>query len=873
MAEAVLSPMMQQYMEMKQRYSDCILFFRLGDFYEMFFDDAIQVSRELELTLTGRDCGMENRAPMCGVPHHSSEVYIKRLIDKGYKVAICEQTCNPADCKGLVPRDVIRVVTPGTLIENSMLDEGKNNYIATLYLSKSGCGMAFADLSTGDLHVMDRPAKGAQTAIINELARYSPAEVLFNDALFSCKEVASFLKERTCAPQMLDSSAFEADENTRMLLMRLKAGSMEELGLQDKLHAAAALSALLNYIHDTQKASVERFTKSGVNVHAEDEFLGLDFAARRNLELTETMRGKDKRGSLLWVLDKTKTSMGKRLLKRTIEQPLMSVTAILRRLDAVEQLTLHAVDLSEIADALSGVYDLERLMTRILFETATPRDVKALAFTAAKLPEIKERLAPFTVSLLRELNAGISPMEDIRALIENAIMEEPPVSIKDGGVIKDGFNAELDELRHIVKGGKGIIAEIEQQERERTGIKTLKISYNRVFGYYIEISKSYINQAPPEYIRKQTLANCERYITESLKNAENSILGANDKILTLEAEIFAEVRRYIAERLTLVQETATSVAMLDVLCSFAAVSMQNGYVKPDITLDKVITITDGRHPVVEAMLSDEPFVPNDTHLDTTDNRLLVLTGPNMAGKSTYMRQVALIVLMAQMGCFVPAKSARIGIVDKIFTRVGASDDLASGQSTFMVEMSEVADILRNATKRSLVILDEIGRGTSTFDGISIARAVAEHISAKSLGCKTLFATHYHELIELEQQLVGVKNYSVAVKRRGEDIIFLRKIVPGGVDDSYGIEVAKLAGVPTKVVERAKEILAEMERAGANNLYVHAAKERAAKSVDDTQVSFHAMRQQQIMDKLCKVELSALTPEDAHYLVEELVKLL
>lgn len=866
MAEAVLSPMMQQYMDMKQRYPDCILFFRLGDFYEMFFDDAITASRELELTLTGRDCGLENRAPMCGVPHHSSETYIKRLIERGYRVAICEQTCDPASCKGLVPRDVIRVVTPGTLIESSMLDEGSNNYIASLYLSKTGLGMAFADLSTGDAHILERPAKGASAAILDELARYAPAEVLLSEGVLSLTEIAAFFRERGFAALLRDTEEFPEDGSP--LLEALSIPSLEAVALEDKPHASAAFSALVGYVHETQKAAVEPFTAARVFLHQPDEFLALDHTARRNLELTETMRGKEKRGSLLWVLDKTKTSMGKRMLKRVVEQPLLNVSAILKRQDAVEQLTGRSVDLAELTEALSGIYDLERLMTRVLFETANPRDMKALALTAERLPALKERLLTFTAPLLRELEASIDPMEELRAVIDNAIVDEPPIAVKDGGVIREGFREELDHLRHIVKGGKDFLADIEAKERERTGIRTLKVGYNRVFGYYIEVSKSFVSQVPPEYTRKQTLTNGERYITESLKEAESTILGANDRILAMETEIFAEVRRFAANKLAEVQETAGAVAMLDVLCSFASVALERDYVRPDITLEPSLTITDGRHPVVEAIRREEPFVPNDTHLDTGENRLIIITGPNMAGKSTYMRQVALITLMAQLGSFVPARSARIGVVDRIFTRVGASDDLAAGQSTFMVEMSEVADILRGATKRSLVILDEIGRGTSTFDGISIARAVAEHIAQK-IGCKTLFATHYHELIALEDEIRGVKNWSVAVKRRGDGIVFLRKIVPGGVDDSYGIEVAKLAGIPPKVVERAKEALVELERGGAGNPLAA----KPSVSPDDPQVSFAAINRDKIADKLRKVDINSLTPLDALYLVNELLGLL
>lgn len=859
-----LSPMMQQYWQVKNQYREHILFFRVGDFYEMFFDDALIASKLLELTLTGKDCGMEERAPMCGIPHHACDIYIKRLIENGQKVAVCEQLTDPNESKGIVVRDVVKVVTPGTLTDSSMLDDSSNNYIGAVYVNdKANCSVCFADISTGAVNLFTKTGGEAENELINELARYSPAEILFNQDFLLYKNASAFIKDKLNASvQLLDDDKFDPNLQKETILRQFIANDFSDLGLNDSDINLFAVSALFYYISETQKTLTGRFTE--IKIFNENKFMGLNLTARRNLELTETMRNKERKGTLLWVLDHTKTSMGKRLLKTYLEQPLIQPAAIISRLDSVEQLCRSSVIHSEITDYLSKVYDLERLMTRVMYKTATPRDLKSLSVTASQLPGIKNLLGEFSASLLKKYNEDIDPLNEISALIENSIIDEPPVSVKDGGVIKDGFHKELDEYRHILKSGKNIITEIEERERSLTGIKNLKIGYNRVFGYYIEVTKSYYDLIPESYIRKQTLANCERFITEELKNVENKILTANEKVLVLEAEIFSEIRDFIATQLEKVQKTAAAVAGLDVLCSFASVSMKNQYVKPEISIDGMIEIKDGRHPVVELMLDDEMFVPNDTLLDLNSNRMSVITGPNMSGKSTYMRQVALITLMAQIGCFVPASYARISIIDQIFTRVGASDDLTAGQSTFMVEMSEVADILRHATKNSLVILDEVGRGTSTFDGISIAKAVAEQIAvSRGLGCKTLFATHYHELISLEDEIDGIKNYSVAVKKRGENIKFLRKIVRGGVDDSYGIEVAKLAGIPKKVTDRAKELLEKME---TENL-------RQRTAVHSDQISFSALNHECIIEKLRKTNIEELSDEDIRYLLRELVSML
>ncbi|MDE6592318.1 MAG: DNA mismatch repair protein MutS [Oscillospiraceae bacterium] len=860
-----LSPMMQQYFEVKDKYNDYVVFFRLGDFYEMFFDDAVNVSRSLELTLTGRDCGQAERAPMCGIPYHSSEMYIKKLIDMGYKVAVCEQTEDPKAAKGLVKREVVRIITPGTLTESSYLDEEKNNYIGGVVLRDKCASVAFADISTGAAELKIYKNKSAAElcdVLINELSRFSPAELLINGEVRARADMArviSFVRERLGIRETVLTDEIFSPLQTSVLLKQFSKSNLRELGVEESdSESVSVLCGLFYYISDTQRAAVGRFTE--LTVYSDKRFMELDLTARRNLELTETMRSKEKRGSLLWVLDRTRTSMGKRLLKSYIEQPLVKPASIIKRLDAVEELVNAPVTLSEIIERMDGVYDLERLMTRVMYKTATPRDIKALERTAEKMPEIKSLLNDCKSSLLTGLNGCISELGEISSLSKRALKDELPALLKDGNVIREGFNAELDRLRNIIENGTGIIKEIEQRERERTGIKNLKIGFNRVFGYYIEVTRSNYGAVPSDYIRKQTLANAERFITEELKKTEEDISGASEKVQVLEAEIFAEVRDFIASKLSEVQQTARAVAALDVLCSFADVSMKNRYVRPDITIDGVIDIKGGRHPVVEMVTSD-PYVPNDAYLDTEGCRMAIITGPNMAGKSTYMRQTALIVLMAQIGCFVPADRAAISIADRIFTRVGASDDLTAGQSTFMVEMSEVADILKHATKQSLVILDEVGRGTSTFDGISIATAVAEHIAnARKIGCKTMFATHYHELIALEGKVEGVKNFSVAVKKHGESINFLRKIVPGGVDDSYGIEVAKLAGLPKSVVDRAKAILREMEEEKG---------QVRVQADSEPQVSFNSIAEEEVLSRLKKTNPDEYSPREALALLGEL----
>lgn len=863
--------MMQQYFDVKDKYPGHIVFFRLGDFYEMFFDDAVVVSKALELTLTGRDCGQEERAPMCGIPYHSAEIYIKKLIDLGYRVAICEQMEDPKLVKGLVKRDVIRIVTPGTLTESNLLDDSKNNFIAALYVNGGTASICFADISTGTAELFiykDRSETELSEAIINEISRFAPAELLVNSEAKKLSQVIDFIRTRMeLTETVLEDDKFDRSLHLGTLLAQFSAESLSDMNVDENDDCSvAALCGLFYYISDTQRAAVGRFTE--LVTCSDKRFMEIDLTARRNLELTETLRNKERRGSLIWVLDRTRTSMGKRLLKSYIEQPLLKPAAIIDRLDAVEELYNDPVMQGELGDALEGVYDLERLMTRVVYKTATPRDVKALAKTAEQMPLIKSLITNCRTALLKGLEGRIHELKEIAALVDNAISDDPPQVVKDGGVIKDGFNPELDRLRGIIKNGRSIIDDIENREKEKTGIKNLKIGYNRVFGYYIEVTKSYYDLVPAEYIRKQTLANCERFITDELKKAEEEISGASEKTLVMEAEIFAEVRDFIGSRLTEVQETAQAAAALDVLCSFAEVSMRNRYVKPDIVLDGTLDIKGGRHPVVEQMITGEMYVPNDVYLDTDSRRMAIITGPNMAGKSTFMRQTALIVLMAQIGCFVPADSARISIADRIFTRVGASDDLTAGQSTFMVEMSEVAEILKHATKQSLVILDEVGRGTSTFDGISIATAVAEYIAnKKKIGCKTLFATHYHELIGLEGRVEGVKNYSVAVKKYGESIKFLRKIVEGGVDDSYGIEVAKLAGLPKGVVARAKELLADMEAEK------YASGAAPLKKEEEQQISFGSMKEEQVLSRLRKTNPDEYSPRDALLLLQELCDML
>ncbi len=852
-----VSPMLKQYLDIKSKYGGYILFFRLGDFYEMFFEDATTVSRELELTLTARA-----GSPMCGVPFHSAEQYIKRLIDRGFKVAICEQLTDPHASKGLVERGVIRLVTAGTVTEASMLTDDSNNYITSIFAEDGAVGLAFADISTGEIHVFEKSGKNIEQEIIAELSRFNPVELLINKGFLDLKEVHSFVTVRlkSCVCEMPDENTFDNSDLSVITAQFENKSDIGQLGISSMRMVQRALCALFRYVGEAHKATVKRFVE--LTAHSGIEYMDLGLAAQRNLEITETMRTKEKRGSLLWVLDKTVTAMGRRRLRAWIERPLISHTAILSRLNAVEELMQSSAVLGDVRAALKGVFDLERLMSRVMYKSASPRDIYALGQTCMRLPLLKKEISVLKSKLLIELNGSIDELAEIAQLVENAIVDEPPVSLKDGGVIKGGFNEEIDRLRDITGGGESILREIEQREREATGIRTLKVGYNRVFGYYIEVSKSFVGQVPAHYHRKQTLTNGERYITDELKKVEGEILGANDRILALEQAVFGEIRGFIATKLELIQRTAAAVSEVDTLCSFAQVSLENNYVKPEITMDSIVDIKDGRHPVIEQILLDHPFTPNDVYLDKSDNRLLIITGPNMSGKSTFMRQTAIIVLMAQIGCFVPARYAKIGVVDRIFTRVGASDDLTAGQSTFMVEMNEVAEILQNATKSSLVILDEIGRGTSTFDGISIAKSVAEHISQK-IGCKTLFATHYHELITMEKDYKGVKNFSVAVSKRGDDIKFLHKIVPGGTDDSYGIEVAKLAGLPNKVIQRAKEELKDLEVSG---------KVRLAEAIErskDEQFSFAAVNEQNAIARLRAADINTLSPMDALMFVKEL----
>ncbi|MBQ8610707.1 MAG: DNA mismatch repair protein MutS [Oscillospiraceae bacterium] len=805
---ADLSPMMEQYLKIKEQHKDHILFFRLGDFYEMFFDDAILVSRELELTLTGRNCGLEERAPMCGVPFHSYESYVARLIAKGYKVAICEQMEDPALAKGLVTRDVIRVITPGTVIESCMLRDDRNNYIASIWLPKEGeGGICFADVSTGVIRTTVIPEADRQNVLLAELGRFWPSEVIFNPALLDCGAVTAYMKRQLgCSAEVLEEEIYGTQEVAAVMAAQFGQDLLRDAGVADCLPVQRAIAGLLAYLKDTQKHGMERLKT--IENYSQNQYMQLSGVARANLELTETMRGREKKGTLLWVLDETATAMGKRLMRRTLEQPLIDVAEINRRLESVQNMAADNVARADIIEALRGVYDIERLMTRVIYGSATPKDMLSLAAAAAQLPGLRGVLAGFEGEELRALYASIDPLEDVRALIEAAIDPDAPATLKEGGVIRAGYNAEADELRALVKDSRSVLAAMEARLREETGIPKLRTGYNKVFGYYIEVTNSFLHMVPDTFIRKQTLTGGERFITEELKDLEHRILGANERLLTLEHELFARLQESVGAELARIQRTAAGVARLDVIASLAQVAVKNKYVRPTVDDSDVLHIVEGRHPVVEKMLTGSRFVPNDTLANCGDDRMLIITGPNMAGKSTYMRQTAILALMAQIGSFVPAKSCRVGVVDRIFTRVGASDDLSAGQSTFMVEMTEVAEILENATSRSLVILDEIGRGTSTFDGMSIARAVVEHIADKEngIGCKTLFATHYHELTALAEELDGVRNYNIAVKKRGDDITFLRRIVPGPADDSYGIEVAKLAGIPQPIINRAKKVL-------------------------------------------------------------------
>ncbi len=807
---AQLSPMMKQYFDIKEKNKDAIIFFRLGDFYEMFYDDAVLVSKELSLTLTGRDCGQEERAPMCGVPYHSCESYIAKLVAKGYKIAICEQTEDPLTAKGLVDREVVRVITPGTVMEDTILDDSLNNFISCVYADKDKCAAVFCDVSTGEMYASEFVGTGDLSELKSTLSQYHPAEIIIGGEVGVLEPIAPFIKDKLAASvNMFGDEYFDMKASAEAILKQFKKENLSELSLDDKSCAVRAVGALLKYLGQTQKIGLERI--NSVEVIGDDNYMYIDYNTRRNLELTETMRSGEKKGSLLWVLDKTKTSMGKRLIRRCIEQPLLNTASIVRRQNAVEELVSDAVMLGETQNALSGLTDMQRLMTKIVYGSANARDLRSLGTALEKLPNIKNSISSAKSTLLVRIRGNIDLLDDICQLISNSIEDEPPFSVREGGMIRDGFNKEIDYIRHDMSDSTGILARIESEQREKTGIPKLKVGYNRVFGYYIEVTNSYKNLVPDNYVRKQTLTNCERYITSELKEIEGRILGAKDRVMALEYKLFTQIRERVAAALDRVQRTANAISQLDLLASFAASAVDMHYCRPEITLSGEIIIKDGRHPVVEKLLKDAPFVPNDTTLDCESNRAAVITGPNMAGKSTYMRQTALIVLMAQMGSFVPASSAKISVTDAVFTRVGASDDLAGGRSTFMVEMTEVAEILKTATSRSLLILDEIGRGTSTFDGMSIARAVLEYVSDKrKLGAKTLFATHYHELTDMEQMCDGVKNYNIAVKKRGDDITFLRRIIPGGADDSYGIEVAKLAGMPDTVINRAKQVLKELE---------------------------------------------------------------
>ena len=869
---AELTPMMKQYFEVKEQHKDCILFFRLGDFYEMFYDDAKLASQELELTLTGRDCGQKERAPMCGVPFHSCESYIARLVARGYKVAICEQTEDPAQAQGLVKRDVIRVITPGTVIEGSMLDEGRNNYLCALFLSDgvSDAGLCFTDCSTGEIHLTLIDGEDVLLRAVNELGRFAPSEVLLNDVALAQPELSEFIDQRlSVKPQLAGAESFDYNRAVERILSHFHKSSLEEMGLEGRFSAVRALGCVLGYLESTQMNGLERV--NNLTLYSDVQFMRLDLTARRNLELLETMRNKEKRGTLLWVLDHTKTAMGKRLIRSWIEQPLINPAQIIRRQNAVDELVHDPMLRGDLTGQLADIYDLERIMTRIVYGSANGRELRSLSQTIRNMGPIRERLAGVSSALLCETRDDIDPQQDVYELIESAIVDDPPFSVREGGLIREGFSPEVDELRFEMSDGKGIIARIEAEEKERVGIKGLKVGYNRVFGYYIEVSKAYTGQVPDTYIRKQTLANAERYITEELKQLEARVLGAKDRVVALEYQLFSEVRLKVAAELHRIQATAQAIARLDVLCSLAETAQRNKYTRPLIDMKGEIRIQNGRHPVVEA-IQDAPFVPNDTLLDNHENRVAIITGPNMAGKSTFMRQTALITLMAQIGSFVPAESATIGIVDSIFTRVGASDDLASGQSTFMVEMSEVASILKNATSRSLIVFDEIGRGTSTFDGMSIARAVLEHVAnTKKLGAKALFATHYHELTAIEQEIDCVKNYNIAVKKRGDDITFLRRIVRGPADDSYGIEVAKLAGIPDSVVARAKEILKELE-SGAPGAGVRPRAEEEPFESEDGQLTLLPAGDSEVVRRLKELDVNTLTPIEAMQTLYELTRL-
>ena len=856
-----MTPMMEQYFEIKNNYKDYLLFYRLGDFYEMFFDDAIIASRALELTLTGRDCGEAERAPMCGVPFHSVDTYIGKLIEQGFKIAICEQVENPAEAKGIVKREVIRVITPGTLIETELLSDKQNNYLCSVYFGEFEYGICFCDISTAEIYATSVSGDGMDTKLQNELGTYSPVEVVTNLNAMKFADTAKFIEGRLGA--MLNDSQYKRFEY-EPCLERLKNQFSDTLREDDMSEKAivCAVGAMLDYIADTQKKDISYINK--LNLYSNGQYLELDVNTRRNLELTESLRTKEKKGTLLWVLDKTRSSLGARLLRRWIEHPLINASKIARRQNAIEELYNSFILREQISELLDEVLDLERLMTKIVYGTANARDLRAVANSTRILPELKRLISECKSNEMQSIYEELDTLEDICALIDSAIKEDSPLTVREGGMITDGFDPQVDEYRSIIEHGDEWKEQIAQNEREATGIKTLKVGYNRVFGFYIEVTKSQISMVPDRYIRKQTLSNCERYITEELKEMEAKVLGASDKLCQLEYNIFCEIRTRVAENSTRIQRSAQLIAEIDAYYSLATVAAKNRYVRPDVTTTDEINIKDGRHPVVEQFVKDSYFVPNDTLLNLKTDRLLLITGPNMAGKSTYMRQVALITLMAQIGSFVPAAEATVGIVDKIFTRVGASDDLASGQSTFMLEMNEVAYILRNATKKSLIIYDEVGRGTSTFDGMSIARAIVEYTASKKIGAKTLFATHYHELTSMEQEFDGIVNYNIAAKKRGDNITFLRKIVRGSTDDSYGIEVAKLAGLPNEVIKRAKEVLASALES-AKNIKLTDREEKTVEK-DDSLISFDDLINEQIVEEIKNTDINTLSPYECMSLI-------
>ncbi len=855
---AEYSPMMKQYFQVKKEHPSSILFFRLGDFYEMFFNDAKTVSQELDLTLTSKECGQDEKAPMCGIPFHSAEGYISRLLVKGYRVTICDQVEDPKLAKGLVKREVVRVITPGTVLEGSMLDESRNNYICSICYHGSEAGICFADVSTGELYAGRLDAASPQDMtreLENRLSRYGPREILINPQATDLTELAVFIRDRLHASvECMDQEIYQSEMAQTVVVKQFGGKDLEQLSLGDKPLTVLAIAALLDYLSRTQITGLERMTE--IELEADAAYMSLDLNTVRNLELVETMRNKERKGSLLWVLDRTRTPMGKRLIRAWLERPLLSPAKITLRLNAVEELTQSQRLLDDLDAQLTGIHDLERIMTRIVYGSANGRELRSLCAALQKLPGLKAILDSCQATLLGDLNCEIDGLEDVAQLIDEAIDENPPFTIREGKLIRKGFSPELDAIRSDMTGGQALIASVEARERERTGIPKLKVGFNRVFGYYIEVTNSYKSQVPEDYIRKQTLTGSERYITQELKDLENRVLGAHDRSIEMEGKIFEEIRRKVAQELTRVQSSAKAVAALDVLGSFATVAVKNDYTRPVVNVSGKLYIKDGRHPVVEALLHDTPFVPNDVDMDMNDTRVAIITGPNMAGGTTHIRETALITIMAQTGCFVPAAVAEIGIVDGIYTRVGASDDLSAGQSTFMIEMSEVAEIMKNATGKSLIIFDEIGRGTSTFDGMSIARAVLEYVQdPKQIGAKTLFATHYHELTEMESLLPGVKNFNIAVKKRGDDITFLRRILRGGADDSFGIEVAKLAGVPDKVIRRAKQVLAELE--GSSGEYT--AQQAAAHSVEEPVQLTMESTEGEVLQKLRGLDVNALTP--------------